>query len=348
MRAIAIMKPGVIELVDIPRPEPGPYDGLIKSECSFICNATDRKLIEGHFPGIGADAYPLILGHETVGIVESIGDKVRSFTRGDRVVGGLILGPADKRFGSGWGGNAEYVVATDYAAMAEDTAVRNLPDINEVFKIMLPVPADIPPEAAGLLCTWREVYAGFSDFRLTGRERIAIFGAGPVGLSFIKFAKIRGFPFIASVDMIPRKREMALSMGADVAYSPDEKFETELENAAGGKVDAVIDAVGSEGIINRGLGMIRQAGSVCVYGVVGQDDITLEKSKGPYNFNLFVHQWPSRDEEAAAQRPLCEWVREGILDWRPFVSGKFPLESFADAVSATRSPDAVKTMITYE
>ncbi|MGB5846594.1 MAG: alcohol dehydrogenase catalytic domain-containing protein, partial [Anaerolineales bacterium] len=77
MLSVAVVKPDQVELVDIPIPTPGPYEARIRSEAACLCNATDRKLIEGHFPGV--EDYPLILGHETVGIVEQVGEKVRNF-----------------------------------------------------------------------------------------------------------------------------------------------------------------------------------------------------------------------------------------------------------------------------
>lgn len=68
MKAVAVHEPGKVGIVEIARPVPRPYEVLVRSEIAFICNATDRKVVQGHFPGMGADAYPLILGHETVGI----------------------------------------------------------------------------------------------------------------------------------------------------------------------------------------------------------------------------------------------------------------------------------------
>ena len=85
MRSVAVVQPNRIELVDIPEPVPGPYEIRIKTEVSYICNATDRKLIEGHFPGV--DTYPLLLGHESAGIVDGLGDKVRHYEIGPRVIG---------------------------------------------------------------------------------------------------------------------------------------------------------------------------------------------------------------------------------------------------------------------
>jgi D-arabinose 1-dehydrogenase-like Zn-dependent alcohol dehydrogenase len=91
MKAVAVLKPGKVAIVDIPMSKPGPYEVLVKSETAFICNATDRKIVQGHAAslGIGPDSYPLILGHETVGRVVEVAPKVTSFKLGDRILGGL-------------------------------------------------------------------------------------------------------------------------------------------------------------------------------------------------------------------------------------------------------------------
>jgi threonine dehydrogenase-like Zn-dependent dehydrogenase len=345
MRAVAVMSLGKVELVELHRPEPGAYEALVKSEVAFICNATDRKVVEGHFPGLGADAYPLLLGHETAGIVVAVGAKVRSFAPGDRVVGGLNLAPPG--FGSGWGGDAGYVLATDHDAMVSDGVADAEHGWLEVHRIMKRVAPDIPVEAAGLLATWREVYAGFSDFHLGRKDRILIFGAGPVGLSFCRMARFFEVEWVGVVDPIPFKREKALALGADAVFAPGDPALMEIPAVKEGGLDAVIDAVGSEAIINAALPLIRLAGSICVYGVLGSDTLTIKKSTGPYNFNLYMHQWPTREAESAAQEPLENWIRAGKLDYRDFVTGEYPLDRIQDALAASSLPTSIKTMIRF-
>ena len=82
MLSVAVMQPGRIEIVDIPKPAPGPYEAIARNQVAFICNATDRKVVGGHFPGLGPEKFPLLLGHESVGVVESVGARVRSFKPG--------------------------------------------------------------------------------------------------------------------------------------------------------------------------------------------------------------------------------------------------------------------------
>ena len=220
MLSVAVMSPDEIKLVDIPEPVPGPYQAKVRVEAACLCNATDRKLVEGHFPGV--EDYPLLLGHENAGIVVAVGAKVRSFKVGDRVIGGLLLDTTDPAYASGWGGFSEYVLAGDHVAMVEDGVADAAHGWHEVDEIMRAVPPTIPVEAAVLLCTWREVYAAFGDFNLRPGDDILIFGGGPVGLSFVKFARLLGLGFIGLVDLLPEKRAKALQMGADAVFAPDD------------------------------------------------------------------------------------------------------------------------------
>ena len=347
MLSVAVCQPGRLEIVDIPKPSAGPYEAVIRSQIAFICNATDRKLLGGVFPGMGPDKYPLLLGHENVGVVESVGSRVKSFKPGDRVIGGLLFTPTDPKYHSGWGGFCEYVFATDHAAMVADGVADEAHGWLEVYQIMRKVPNDIPLEAAALLCTWREVYGGFSDFHLREGNSVLIFGAGPVGLSFCRFARLLGIGWVGVVDPLPVKRQKAAALGADETFGPDSPELKSLTKRRGAPLDAVIDAVGSQAIINAGLPLIKLGGSICVYGVVGTPSILVEKDTGPYNFNLFMHQWPTRTAESAAQEPLVEWIRAGKISHRDFVSAEYPIREAAKAQKATSAPDSIKTLLRY-
>jgi len=190
---------------------------------------------------------------------------------------------------------SEYVLATDNLAMEEDGFCDPEHGWNELFQIQRTVSPNISVEDAGLLCTWREVYAGFSDFRLQKGNDILVFGTGPVGLSFVRFARLLGLGYIGCIDPVPEKREVALGSGADAAFAPDDPELKMVPEEREVHFDAVIDAVGKEEIINFSLPLLKMAGNVCVYGVIDQAVIGVEKHRAPYNFNLLIHQWPTRE-----------------------------------------------------
>ena len=345
MRAVAVTEPSQVKVVDIAVPAPGPYQALVRTEAACLCNATDGKLVSGHFPGI--DTYPLILGHESAGIVQSVGEKVRAFKVGERAIGGLVFRFKEPGYAAGWGGFCEYTLINDHDAMVADGVADEKHGWFECYEIQRPVPADIPLAEAVMMCTWREVYAGFGDFHLRAGDDILIFGAGPVGLSFAKFGKLLGLGSIAVVDPHTAKHAKALEMGACEVFTPDEVASASFMAKNGRRYHAVIDAVGSGAIINAALPLIRMAGSICVYGVIGAETISINKSAGPYNFNLYMHQWPTRFRESAAMEPLCEWIREGKLRAAEFITHEFKLEEINAALNAVKSGKVIKALLTY-
>jgi len=345
MRAVAVVEPNRVELVEIGAPEVGPYQAKVRTEAALVCNSTDSKLVAGKFPGV--EDYPLMLGHEVAGVVEAVGDKVRNFKVGDRVIGGLLFEFDDPKYATGWGGFCEYTLANDHDAMVEDGVADAEHGWFECYEIQRAVDADIPLEAAGLLCTWREVYGAFGDFHFQEGDDILVFGGGPVGLSFVKFAKLLGLGWVGLVEPLAHKRERATAMGADQVFDLGDPEIGKLTEKRGKPLDAVVDAVGKEEIINAALPLVKLGGSICVYGVVSAESIVVNKHTGPYNFNLFVHQWPTRARERAAQAPLCDWIRQGKLSPGEFITHEFPVEQINDALAAIQRGEVIKVLLRY-
>ena len=307
-----------------------------------LCNATDRKLVDGQFPGV--DSYPLVLGHEGVGAVEQIGSKVRTFQLGDQVISGYVPEFSDPKYASGWGGLCEYTLAVDHDAMVADGVANEEHGWCEFNEIQRPVDKDIPFDECALLCTWREVYGGFRDFSLQPGDNILVFGAGPVGLSFVKFAKLLGLGWVGAVEPNQTRHDVIRKMGADAVFTPEE-VETIRQQCP--PLDAAIDAVGNETIVNQSLPLIKTGGSICIYGVLGADSIRIDKSRGPYNFNLYVHQWPTRPFEREAMEPLCRWIRDGKLAASEYVTHRFPIDEIDQAIQRGRSGEVIKCLIDF-
>ncbi|MDR2641466.1 MAG: zinc-binding dehydrogenase [Planctomycetaceae bacterium] len=342
MKAVVVVEPNRVEVLEISKPESGPYEVLAKNKIAALCNATDRKLIEGHFPGV--NQYPLVLGHEGVAVVEAVGSKVRNMKVGDHVIGGLLGEFGRSDYHGGWGGFCEYVIVHDHDAMVEDGVANAENGWFESCEIQTVVDADIPFEEAALLCTWREVYGGIGDFNLQAGDNILIFGAGPVGLSFVKFTRTLGINWIGVVEPNVSRHDKIKSMGADQVFLPSEVPSIQKQRQP---LDAVIDAVGNEAIVNLSLPLLKLGGSMCIYGVLANDTISVNKSLAPYNFNLYVHQWPTRFRERAAQKPLCQWIREGKLKASDFVTHRFPLEQINAALEAGKTGQVIKCLLTY-
>ncbi|MBC7814714.1 MAG: zinc-binding dehydrogenase, partial [Burkholderiales bacterium] len=184
-------------------------------------------------------------------------------------------------------------------------------------------------------------------FQLWDGDSIIIYGDGPVGLSFVKFARLLGLDGIYLIGKHPDKLQKAIDMGATAAYTVDDLEAARLVEHNGRKFDAVIDAVGKEDIINAALPLIKLGGSVCVYGAIGRPAINLQIGAGPFNFNLLVHQWPTRFRERAAQEPLIALIRDGKLSYTEFVSAEFPVQQVAEAFAHSKATSPIKTLLRY-
>ncbi len=342
MKTVSVTAPGVVEIIDTPIPKPDPYQALVKTEFACVCNSTDSELVHGRFPGM-EKAFPFALGHESVGTVVEVGDKVKNFKIDGRAVSGLHFDLGVDGMKSGWGGFCEYVLANDHEAMIADGVADEEHGWFECYEIQTPLDDDISPEEAVLLCTWREVLGAFRDFHLQPGDDVLIYGAGPVGLSFVKLGRLFGIGWIGVIDRHPEKQAKAKEFGANAVFDRDDPKIAELKN-----LDAVIDAVGKPEIMNSGLPMIRRGGSLCVYGVMaGLEEFTINNSLADFNYNIFIHQWPTRLYEKEAQVPLCDWIREGKLSSSEFITHTFDIDDIDQALKAVADRKVIKALLTY-
>ncbi len=339
MKSVIAVHPGHLEVLDSPQPKPGPYQALVRTEYACLCNRTDSELLHGTFPGM-EDKFPFALGHESVGIVVQVGEKVRNFQLGDRAVGGLNFDLHMEGVDSGWGGFGEYTLVNDHEAMVNDGVATEADGWIEVYEIQTRVDPEIPAQEAVLLCTWREVLGAFRDFHLQPGDAVLIYGAGPVGLSFARLGRLFGLAWIGIVDRHEEKRSKALAFGADAAFAPGQETSPR-------RLDAVIDAVGSPELVSKALPLLRRGGSHCIYGVLTQAVLHLDQSKADFNFNLLVHQWPTRRYERESQAQLCQWIREGRLTSVDFITHRFPLEKIHEAFDEVARRKVIKALIEY-
>ena len=173
------------KLVEIPEPVPGPYQAKVRLEAACLCNATDRKLVEGHFPGV--EDYPLLLGHENAGMVAAVGEKVRSFKVGDWVIGGLLLDTTDPAYASGWA-----------ASRSTSSPATTRPWSKTAWRIQRTAGTRSTRSCAAWCrrpSPWKRLCCSapgacstraFGDFNLRPGDDILIFGGGPVGLELRK------------------------------------------------------------------------------------------------------------------------------------------------------------------
>ena len=314
MKAIQIHETGgpeVLQLAELPIPEPGPGQVLIRVE------ATGVNFIEVYFrKGVYKASLPLVPGSEAAGTVEELGPGVTGFAAGDAVASAGVLGSY-----------------AEYALVAAAQLVK--------------VPAGLTMEqaAAAMLQGMTAHYLVHSTFPLKAGETALVHaGAGGVGLLLTQMAVRIGARVIATVST-EEKAELAREAGAsDVILYTEKEFEPEVKRLTGGKgVDVVYDSVGKttfEGSLN----CLRPRGLLALFGAssgpVPPFDLIQLSGKG----SLFVTR-PTLWHYIASRAEL-EWRAGDVLGWA--AKGELKLRTehlypLAEAAQAQSDLEARKT-----
>jgi threonine dehydrogenase-like Zn-dependent dehydrogenase len=296
---------------------------------------------------MGFHTYPAVLGHEAVGRVIEKGKRVRNFEIGD-----LVLRPGLERIGdgkslySGYGAFAEYGVAGDWKAMAGDGKTRSEDGFLDLYYSQQTIPANINPVHGTMVITYKEVLSAMRRFGIRPNGSIMVFGVGPVGLSFVRFAKVFGLSPVIACDLQEDRLERARKMGADIClYADSEQPESWVRENVPDGLEFIVDAVGVNELINRAMNMIKFNGKICVYGIAAETNMKLAWDKAPYNWGLHFLQWPTFQEESATHEQILSWVELGIIDPGRFISHTMPLGDLKEALNLLRERKAFKVVI---
>ncbi len=326
MKTLVIAKDGSISIQEVNKPRYNEYQALVRTIACGMCG-TDVKLIHRTFKGFPESLYPIMLGHEGVGEVVEVGAKVTGFKVGDRVLLPFVDPDEENNpgLGSGWGAMSEYAVVCDPEAPWPDGA----PDCAFAQTVL---DDDLDSVDAVMLVTFREVLSSIRYFGIKPTDSVVVFGCGPVGLTYMKFMSLLGVENLIACDILPEKLAQAKEHGATyLINSRESDVRAEVRKIFPEGVDFVLDAAGFPAIVNQGMGLIKDRGTVLCYGVPEKEEITIDFSRADYNWRVIYQQMPRKREEGEAHKQVLEWMRSGALNIKDFISDYF---DFADSVEA--------------
>lgn len=250
MRAVQVKKAGgELEPVELPIPEPGPGEVLIKVEACGICHS-DAFVKDGLMPV----AYPRVPGHEVVGRVQALGSGVSEAWR-------------DKRVGVGWHGGhcfrCEPCRRGDFinCSNAKVTGITFDGGYAEYMTAPQEALALVPDglesaDAAPLLCAGITTYNALRHSGARAGDLVAVQGIGGLGHLAVQFCRHMGFRTVA-LSRGPEKRELATALGAHHYVDTSVENEAEALNALGG-ARVVLATAPNSALISRvvdGLGV---------------------------------------------------------------------------------------------
>lgn len=340
MRAAVVETPGRLAIRTLSDPVPGPYQALTRQLYGGICAATDRHLVEGELP-IPGISYPLILGHEAIGEVIAVGDKVRNLKPGDLVT--RTGAPATDGCGANWGGFAELGLAYDFMAMRDDGLSEEEWQAHTINRVL---PEGTDPAAATMMITWRETLSYINRLGPVGGKRVLIIGSGGNGFSFLALAKALGASAIAMIGN-PRWANKAARTGADAFadYRDPDAIANLRSVAQADGFDLMVDAVGHTGGIEGCLPLMAPGAAIGLYGIEALGE-RMEALARIAEQGYRTHG-PGEYAEGEAHDQAVELMESGALDARVWFdpADPYPLDRIEDALAAVANRESLKAVV---
>jgi threonine dehydrogenase-like Zn-dependent dehydrogenase len=338
MKGIFVVARNQTEILEIPEPEPGPYEALVEVRACGICNSTDWKIIEGEFV---SGTFPILLGHESAGQVVHVGDQVRSFRMGDMVLR-ATLRDEHVPFPGGrscWGGFVEKAIVTDVWAQ-EGVAYNAFPHPQQI------VPPQVPAAQAAALITLKETLSCLENSDVGADHSLAIVGTGPVAQALTLLAGLAGIRPLVVFGRRPVWADRFARLGVDAYVAGDDVPPEVRAILDGGGFDRAIEAVGARAALSRCLQVVKPEGRVNLYGIAPESEPYLPAEESdPRVFR-------SRVAEAEAHDRLLNWIEQGQIDLADWVSHEvhwtdyrrgFDMIKLTDQVSHKRANKVVLT-----
>jgi len=348
MQAGVYREKGIVRVEEVPVPEVGDGEVLIKVAACGICGTDIKKIFQRYVEP------PQILGHELAGTVVATGRGVAKWKLGDRVMSfhHIPCGECfycDKRLFSqckqykttgltggytpNGGGFAQYVKAMPWVA---EHGVVALPD-------------NVSFDEATFIEPINTIVKAVQKARVAAGEIVLIAGCGPIGLQLLMVAKLSGAKLYTSDPMAVR-RAKSLTLGAVESFDPSNgKLVEEIRARSGGRgADAVLVAVAHPSVVNDALAVARPGGRILLFAAndpvtkiefpaaaVGIDE---KEILGSYSAAVDIQ------ESAAA---LVLGKKLPVMD---IVTHRFPLARIQEALELAAHPteESLKILITHE
>ncbi len=351
----AVGQPLTIEDVSVTKP--GPREVLIRTAVAGICHS-DLHFVDGAYP----HPMPCVLGHESAGVVEAVGEDVTYVKPGDHVVTCLSVfcgyceqcltgNPArcetqeiklppgvSKRLA--WKGGGPMHQFLNLSSYAEQMLVHE----HALVKIRPEMPLD---RAALIGCgVLTGVGAVFHTAKVEPGTKVAVIGCGGIGLACVNGAALAGAGRVIAIDTLPAKLELARKMGAtDTINVNDGDPVKQVRALTGGGVHYSFECLGAKATAEQSFRMLAPGGTATIIGMIpvgtkielnGYEFLAERKIQGCImGSNRFRVDMPR----------LVEFYLQGKLHLDHLISGSLKLEQINDGLAALRAGGVVRQMI---
>jgi threonine dehydrogenase-like Zn-dependent dehydrogenase len=334
------------ELREVPIPEPGHGEVLLRMKASTICGSDIRCIYHEHL-GKGPEGYQgVVAGHEPSGQIVKTGPGCRRFGVGDRVIvyhisgcgvcndcrrGYMISCTSEKyRRAYGWqrdGGMADYLLAEE--------------------KDLIDLPAELTfADGAQVACGFGTVYEGLKKIGISGDDAVLITGLGPVGLATGALCRKMGARKIIGIDVMAERIKLAHDLGVcDETLSAGADNVAEVRKLTGGAgVERAVDCSANDTARATAIRATRKWGRIVMLGEGGS--VTFNPSPD------IIHDQKTIYGSWVTSTWLMEELVERLVEWNlhpaDLVTHRFALDKVADAYSTMAAGTCGKVAVCFD
>jgi alcohol dehydrogenase, propanol-preferring len=315
-------------LEEIPRPQPGPEEVLIRVKACGICGSDIHIVYEGVTP---TAFQPIILGHEFSGDIAEVGEGVEGWSVGDRAAVNCIVSCGNCPHCLS--GNEQICLQRRLlgihlnGGLAEYAAVP--------FRNLARLPDRVPFDQGAVLtdAVATPYHALTRRGKLSPGESVAVLGCGGLGLHAVRLAKLLGAGRVIALDVSEVALERARERGAEIVCRPDREDPLEvIQQATGGRgVDLSLECIGLQETIASAVRILRTGGRAVIVGLGSEHIVTLPPTEFVRREISLLGSYAFTTREIVE---LIEWVKVGKLDLSASISKRLSLEDVNQGLEA--------------
>jgi len=350
MLAALLKSPGNLTMEEIPSPEPGPGEVVLRVEACALCG-TDKRVLTGEKPV----SVPII-GHEIAGVIAAAGKGVPpELQKGTRYAIQTVIGCGECPMCKVHQENLceKGFTAIGYAYNGGFAEYLKMPANSVAQGCLIPIPASMPAEIGTLLEPLSCGINGLRYIPLEGMDHVGIVGAGVIGVLNGLIAKARGAKRVTIFNRSSAKLDVIKKLGLPfdhlVDYSKTDAAKWISQQTGGRGLDAVVLSASEKDLIPMSMPWLARGGHMSLFAGLPKSDPVAPIDLNVIHYKeLHLHGANSsvrRDYEEALQM-----LTDGRIDGRALITHRFPLSQFPEAVKTQNDPKsgALKVIVLPE
>ena len=334
MHTVVLEAPESLRLEERPEPTAGGEDVVVRIRATGICG-TDVSIFSGRVP---VD-YPLVLGHEMVGTLESPTPELASGTR-------VVVDP-NVFCGTCYQclkGQENVCARAELMGRDRDGALSDL--LAVPAHNIYPIPEEIDDRVAPLLQVLTTCLHAQRQTQLFPQDSVVVLGLGVSGLLHLQLARARGAHPIIGITRSESKRSLAARLGADLVIDPsDPALKEQVAEATQGQgPDLVVECVGKIETLAHAIDLVRVGGQIIVFGTITEDAGELPFYQLYYKELSLANPRAAKPEDFPASIGL---VASGSVELDPLITHTFSLESAEEAIVTSSESSSLKVILDH-